>query len=122
MALTAAKPRDPNTFANYNEFITKHTVANFSIDFDKKKLVGNVLLTLKPVNNLQSKEVVLDTSYLDIKHIQICGRDAEWNLLDRSEPFGSALKIELDTEMEENESVEIDVRPISGPRFEVESS
>lgn len=113
MTLTTAKRRDPNTFANYNEFITKHIVANFSINFEKEKLVGNVVLTLKPVTNSKSKEVILDTSYLDIKQIRIRGRDAEWDLLDRSEPFGSALKIKLESEIGENESVEIDVRPIA---------
>lgn len=113
MTLTTAKRRDPNTFANYNEFTTKHTVANFSINFEKEKLVGNVVLTLKPLTNSKSKEVILDTSYLDIKKIRIFEREAEWDLLDRSEPFGSALKIKLETAIEESESIEIDVRPIA---------
>lgn len=121
MALSRSKRRDPNTFANYNDFITKHTIANFYIDFENEKLVGNVVLTLKPVTNSKSKEVILDTSYLDIKHIGVFGRDVEWDLLDRSEPFGSALKIKLDREIEENESVDIDVRPITDLLFEVES-
>lgn len=112
MSLTTAKARDPNTFANYNEFVTKHTIANFSINFEKEKLVGNVVLTLKAATNYsKSKEVILDTSYLDINHIRIGGRDVEWDLLDRSEPFGSALKIKLNSEIGENESVDIDVRP-----------
>lgn len=117
MTLSRSKRRDPNTFANFDEFITKHTVANFYINFENEKLVGNVILTLKPVSNSKSKEVILDTSYLDIKHIRVCGRDVEWDLLDRSEPFGSALKIKLDSEIGENESVDIDVRPISGLLF-----
>lgn len=114
MTLSRSKRRDPNTFANFDEFITKHTVANFYINFENEKLVGNIILTLKPVSNSKSKEVILDTSYLEIKHIRVYGRDVEWDLLDRSEPFGSALKIKLDSEIEENESVDIDVRPISG--------
>lgn len=123
MTLATAKCRDPNTFANYNEFTTKHTVANFSINFEKEKLVGNVVLTLKPLTNSKSKEVILDTSYLDIKQIRIFGREAEWDLLDRSEPFGSALKIKLETDIGESESVEIDVRPIADlyNLFELES-
>lgn len=121
MALSRSKRRDPNTFANYNEFITTHTLANFYINFENEKLVGSVVLTLKPVTNSKSKEVILDTSYLDIKHIGVCGRDVEWDLLDRSEPFGSALKIKLDREIEENESVDINVCPIAGLLFEVES-
>lgn len=122
MTLITSKPRDPNTFANYNQFIIKHTIANFSINFDKEKLVWNVILTLKPVTSSKSKEVILDTSYLDIKYIRICGRDVEWDLLDRSEPFGSALKIKLHSEIGEDESVDIDVCPIVNVHFEVESS
>lgn len=117
MTPTTSKARDPNTFANYNEFITKHTIANFSINFEKEKLVGNVVLSLKAVTNSKSKEVILDTSYLDIKHIRVRGRDVKWDLLDRSEPCGSALKIKLDSEIGENESVDIDVRAIVGLRF-----
>lgn len=122
MTLTRAKRRDPNTFANYDEFITKHTVANFSINFEQEKLVGNVVLTLKPVTNSKGKEIILDTSYLDIKQIRICGLDAEWDLLDRLEPYGSALKIKLESEIRENESVEIVVRPIAELVFKWDST
>lgn len=100
--------RDPNTLSNYHEFITIHTIANFSIDFGKKNLVGNVLLKLKAVNKA-CQEVVLDTSYLDIQDVRIDSHALKWDLLPRSEPLGSALKIRLDKAVRETEFVEIDV-------------
>lgn len=103
------RPRDPNTFSNYNEFITNHIQANFSIDFEKKNLIGNVVLKLRPVTTTESKEIVLDTSYLDIKEIKVDGYPSNWDLLPRTEPFGSVLKITLGKPVGETESVEIDV-------------
>ena len=55
------RPRDPNTLSNYHNFLTTHTVANFEIDFTRKILDGNVVLSLKPVTDVESAEVVLDT-------------------------------------------------------------
>lgn len=101
--------RDPNTLSNYNEFRTIHTTANFTIDFERKILNGNVLLKIKPVNRTRRREVILDTSYLDIHHVQVDGQTSKWDLLSRSEPYGSALKISLDKVVEDKESFEIDV-------------
>lgn len=101
--------RDPNTLSNYNKFSTIHTTANFTIDFEKKNLIGNVLLKLKPVTRTERKEVVLDTSYLDVHDVQVDGRSLKWNLQARSEPYGSALKISLDEDVEDTGSFELDV-------------
>lgn len=101
--------RDPNTLSNYDEFSTINTIANFTIDFERKNLTGNVLLKLKPVTRTERKEVVLDTSYLDIHDVQVDGRSLKWNLQARSEPYGSALKISLDEAVEDTGSFELDV-------------
>lgn len=53
-------PRDPNTQSNYHEVLTTHVVANLEIDFEKKRLWGDVVLRLKSlVDGL--KQIVLDT-------------------------------------------------------------
>ena len=54
------QPRDPNTLSNYNAWRTKHTVADFEIDFEAKRLVGSVTLTLDNLAKGESK-IVLDT-------------------------------------------------------------
>lgn len=59
--VTINHPRDPNTLSNYHNFITKHTVANFEIDFDRKVLDGNVVLHLESITNAEIDSIVLDT-------------------------------------------------------------
>lgn len=53
-------PRDPNTQSNYHEVLTTHVVANLEVDFEKKRLWGNVVLRLKSLID-DLKQVVLDT-------------------------------------------------------------
>ena len=103
-------PRDPNTLSNYNNFLTTHTTAYFDVDFQQKRLVGNVVLDLKSITNAETHEIVLDTSYLDIKDVKIEGASSRWNLLSRLEPYGTALSIKLDSGIEHGKSIRVDVR------------
>lgn len=63
IAMEAAKPihtpRDPNTLSNYNAWRTKHTAADFNVDFEGKRLTGIVHLTLESLAS--EKQIVLDT-------------------------------------------------------------
>jgi hypothetical protein len=56
-----ATKRDPNTLSNYNEIRTTHIAINSDIDFEKKKLTGNVILKMKGMTEREVSEVVLDT-------------------------------------------------------------
>lgn len=58
-AASIHQPRDPNTLSNYNAWRTKHTAADFEIDFEAKKLKGSVELTLQKLAN--EKKIILDT-------------------------------------------------------------
>ena len=57
------QPRDPNTLSNYNAWRCQHVTANLDIDFEGKKVAGNVLLKLKKEHGSESK-IVLDTRYV----------------------------------------------------------
>ncbi|KAL8927508.1 MAG: hypothetical protein Q9208_002313 [Pyrenodesmia sp. 3 TL-2023] len=104
-------PRDPNTLSNYNNFLTKHTNANFSIDFETKRLSGNVILKLESISNSETKDILLDTSHLDIKDINIKGGNiSKWQLLPRFEPYGSALKISIEKEAKKGQVLEVDIQ------------
>ncbi len=100
-------PRDPNTLSNYHNWRTAHTTANFEILFEEQRLSGNVLLTLRSITNSETKDILLDTSYLDISHIKVNGSSAKWELLPRLEPYGSALKISLETGIPAEQTVEV---------------
>ena len=93
---TINMPRDPNTLSNYNNWRTKHTVAEFTIDFKKQRLTGSVELQLESTTDKESEEIILDTSFLDISAISIDGKKtSDWTVKDRFEPYGSPLSIKV---------------------------
>ena len=98
-------PRDPNTLSNYNNFLTTHTTVHFSIDFEKKNIGGDVALTLKSITNGVAKEILLDTSFLNIKNVILDGKTPKWELLPRFEPYGSTLKVSLEDGIQNGTSV-----------------
>lgn len=100
-------PRDPNTLSNYNCWRTAHTTANFEILFEEQRLSGNVVLTLKSITDSESREIILDTSYLDISEVKINGVLVKWDLLSRMDPYGSALKIYLETGIPTHHTVQV---------------
>lgn len=59
--ITINVPRDPNTLSNYNNFVTKHTIANFEINFEKRVLEGNVKLSLESITEGEINRIILDT-------------------------------------------------------------
>jgi leukotriene-A4 hydrolase len=62
--VTINTPRDPNTLSNYHNFVTRHTTAEFEIDFEKKVLKGGVGLRLESLTNEPMRDVILDTRYV----------------------------------------------------------
>jgi leukotriene-A4 hydrolase len=93
---TINKPRDPNTLSNYNNWKTKHTVAELAIDFNKQRLTGTVTLQLESITEKESEEIILDTSFLNIQDISVNGsKSKDWVVKDRFEPYGSPLSIKI---------------------------
>ena len=102
-------PRDPNTLSNYNNFVTTHTIANLGIDFERRCISGNVTLKLKSITDAATKEMLLDTSFLNVKDVIVNGRASKWELLSRFWPYGSALKISLEEGVDDGKSVGVDI-------------
>jgi leukotriene-A4 hydrolase len=93
---TINMPRDPNTLSNYNNWKTKHTIADLAIDFKKQRLTGTVTLQLESITEKESDEIILDTSFLDVQDISINGsKSKDWVIKDRFEPYGSPLSIKI---------------------------
>lgn len=88
-------PRDPNTLSNYNNWRTKHTIAELAISFEEQKLSGSVTLELESITEKASEEILLDTSFVDIKNVSLDGSAIKWELKDRFEPYGSPLSISV---------------------------
>ena len=110
MASIVSPPRDPNTLSNYNHFITTHTTVNFKIDFEKKTIGGNVALSLKSITNAAAKEILLDTSFLNVKDVVLDGKIPEWKLLPRSEPYGAVLHISLENGVQSGKTVQVEMK------------
>lgn len=86
-----------------------HTIANFDVLFEKQTLSGNVILTLKSVNDAKTKEIILDTSYVAITEVEVNGHSADWELMPRIEPYGSALRILLESTVPADQTVQISI-------------
>jgi leukotriene-A4 hydrolase len=106
---TINPPRDPNTLSNYNNWRSTHITANLDIHFDQKRLAGNVIHQLKSITDAESREIILDTSHLDIADVKVDGKPSQWELLPPLEPFGTPLKITLEQGVKLNGSVEVEV-------------
>ncbi|OKL60722.1 Leukotriene A-4 hydrolase-like protein [Talaromyces atroroseus] len=103
------RPRDPNTLSNYTAWRSRHVTANLEIDFANKRLAGNVVHQLVSKTKAETREIILDTSFLDILGVKVNGKTAPWELLPRFEPFGSALKIQLENGVDEQVAVDVDI-------------
>lgn len=107
---TIGNHRDPCTLSNYHNFRTTNTAVDFHIDFDQKKLQGNVSLRLKSLTEAETNEIVLDASYLDIKDVKVNGESPKWDLLSsRVEPYGSPLSIKLKEGIPRDEHIQVDI-------------
>jgi len=103
--------RDPSTLSNYERFETTNTAVDLHIDFDRKRLTGSVTLTLRPLTNAETSEIVLDTSYLDVKDVKVDGQTAKWNLsAQRQEPYGSPLTIQLAQGVARNKQIQVEIQ------------
>ncbi|KAI1980235.1 Leucyl aminopeptidase yscIV [Ophidiomyces ophidiicola] len=109
MAVSQKPLRDPNTLSNYNEFRTIHTTASFDIQFKAQHLTGNVRHQLRSTTDSQSRNIVLDSSYLQINDVKADEKAVKWHLKPREEPYGSALVITLDCGVPFGQDITIEI-------------
>ncbi|KAG9201995.1 hypothetical protein G6514_005190 [Epicoccum nigrum] len=100
-------PKDPNTLSNYHNFLTKHTSVDFEIDFEHKILSGAVALDLESLTAEEVKEIVLDSSFLDISEVKVDGQTAKYEVGDRIEPYGAPLRITLSSSVPKGKIVSL---------------
>ena len=102
-------PRDPNTLSNYNNWRTTHTRTTFDILFDQQKLAGNVTHKLKSITKAETNEVILDSSHLLVRDVNVDGKPVKWELAARMEPYGSPLRIKLSDAVDLDSSIEVSI-------------
>ncbi|VEU23486.1 DEKNAAC104585 [Brettanomyces naardenensis] len=91
---------DPSTISNYVNFKINKSTLDLDVSFDKKRLIGSVsfdLETLKAVPN-----VVLDSSFLNVKKVTVNGNETDFSVKPREEPYGSPLVIDFPSKPRES--------------------
>ena len=101
--------RDPNSLSNYGEWLTRHTTTKFNIDFDRKCLAGSVRLLLESQTAAESKEIILDSSFVSVSNIAVNALPAKWEMKPRVEPFGAPLHIEVPEGLPRGEALHLDI-------------
>lgn len=104
-----APVRDPNTLSNYDQWRTKHTTANFQVDFASKRLRGSVILELESQTDKASEEIVLDSSYLDVSAIKLNAAPLQWEVKPRSGPNGSPVHVSVPDGVAKGEVVKLEI-------------
>ncbi|KAK4104665.1 leukotriene A-4 hydrol [Parathielavia hyrcaniae] len=104
-----APVRDPNTLSNYDAWRTKHTTANFKVDFAAKSLRGSVVLELESQTDKASNEIILDSSYVDVACIKLNSTPSKWEIKDRTGPNGSPVHISVPSGASKGEVVKLEI-------------
>lgn len=95
ISLTMAPVRDPNTNSNYDAWRTKHTTAHLRVDFSDKRLRGSVVLEMESQTDKVSREVVLDSSHVNVFAVKVDGKASDWEVKPRAEPNGSPVHVSV---------------------------
>ena len=90
--------RDIHSCANVNDIKPLHLHLDWSIDWDAKCIRGAVTHELE-VQKDGTAHATFDTSYLDIREVQVDGARAAYQLEARRGPLGEPLRIHLGERM-----------------------
>ncbi|NXD32286.1 LKHA4 aminopeptidase, partial [Spelaeornis formosus] len=94
-----------------------HTHLEWTIDWEKQVFHGHAVVSLQAQPSSQGVErVVLDTSFLDIKKIEVDGTEVKWHLGERIGTIGSALSFDLPRKVNPGEEVKVKVTYSTTPQ------
>ncbi|KAG9251283.1 peptidase family M1-domain-containing protein [Emericellopsis atlantica] len=102
-----AGTRDPSTLSNYGAWRTTHTTTSFTLDFQNKKLVGSVILSLQSQTERESKEVVLDSRFVHVDAVKIGDKPLQWDLKPFTEPLGAPLHVSVPEGVAKGETIDM---------------
>ena len=70
---------------------------------------GTVSLDLQSITDGETKEIIMDSSHLEISQVKVNGEVSKWDVLSRLEPYGAALKVQLEKGVPYSQSVEVSI-------------
>jgi aminopeptidase N len=107
------------SFANTEQFITRHLELDLTVDFDKEQLRGSAILHMERLDPLAT-EIILDSRGLDISGVSISLADspmvpAEFQVGEEDPVLGSPVTIELPADLEIASSFMVRLEYATGP-------
>jgi leukotriene-A4 hydrolase len=111
--------RDYFTFANTDQFVTKHLELDLTVDFDAQQLHGSATLNMKRLAS-DAREVILDTRDLTIESVSVTVGDNEategsFEFGDTHPIMGAPLTINLPQKAQSASSFAIKIRYRTSP-------
>ncbi|OWR40757.1 leukotriene A4 hydrolase [Danaus plexippus plexippus] len=107
-------PLDPSSFSRPEQAIIKHVDLSYDVDFEKKVLNGVSVLTIEVLDYIEN--VILDTSELDIKSIELKdGTALQFKLGDPVPNYGSKLTIDLPQSAAPEQQLQIKIKFNTSP-------
>ncbi|ODM91348.1 Leukotriene A-4 hydrolase [Orchesella cincta] len=91
-------PSDPSSFSNPEDFLTQNLAINWNVDFDSKTVSGSVAYDVLILNTNVS-ELIFDTVALILEKVVSDGKELKYHLGPDVGPFGSPLKINVESLM-----------------------
>ena len=85
---------DAHSFANLQDFRVTHAALDLNADFERKRLVGFVDLSIDRLNDA-ARELILDTRDLKIEAVELDGKQLEYRLGEAKPILGAPLAIQL---------------------------
>merc|ERR1712000_423643 len=102
-----AGQRDPSTLSNYGAWRTKHVTANFDLDFEGKKLKGEVILKLESQTEKESKEVVLDSRSVKVDGVKVNEKETTFEFKNHDGPLGAPLHVSVPEGVAKGETIDM---------------
>ena len=107
------------SFANTEQFVTRHLELDLTVDFDKEQLRGSAVLHMERLDPLAT-EIILDSRGLDISGVSISLADspmmsAEFQIGEEDPVLGSPVTIALPADLEIDSTFMVRLEYATGP-------
>ncbi|CAF4914140.1 unnamed protein product [Pieris macdunnoughi] len=110
----ALSPLDPSSYSRPELAVVKHIDLKLNVDFEKKQLTGEALLTVNVINSIE--QLILDSSNLTIESIETeDGKSLNFTLADAVPNYGSKLTIPLPEPATANQNLKIRIKYKTSP-------
>ncbi|TWU79169.1 hypothetical protein ED733_008876 [Metarhizium rileyi] len=101
--------RDPTTLSNYSAWRTKHTTVDFKLDFDQHLIQGTATLQLESQTDKESKEVILDTRFINVQGVNVDSAETKWELKPHSDPYGAPLHVSVPDGAAKGDTINLEI-------------